>query len=489
MSADYKVNWRRFWLMPRESDILVSILSTSKNSRKQFRLAPVLAVFRKALRSPVFWAIALRVGVFSYLSPIEFRGDAADYENIAVNLANGHGLSRCPVSPYPLTAQRPPLYPFLLSGLYFLGAGNLWASFFLNLAFDLFSLGLARHFAALAGFSSAIARTFAWFVALCPLLIAYAPYPTTENLSAMLFLIASIFLFRLGVACRQDQRSAPRASGRASFLAVSGGLVWGLLALCRSYFLLFPGFLLLIRPSPKWRRRWLALLVASSFIVPATWVARNQAVFGHPTFSQGAGIGWQAYQGLCFTNFDWWNMENVRSVYAHPILSRMLASSCAPDDFLGALDRQVREEVVQKCVVDQPFQAALNVAVKGAMLFINWGQFMPYTEIPAALRWTVNVFLLFYWWSVGWVFWRNRDRGSARGRGDPAVYRFGIAGLVYVTAITIPFAVDARYLLGPFMMTWLAAVGMAGSMGAVTLEGLRACWPFRRPSRRGSRTP
>jgi hypothetical protein len=224
-----------------------------------------------------------------------------------------------------------------------------------------------------------------------------------------------------------------------------------------------------IRPSREWRRAWLALAFAASFVPVGAWVARNAATFGHASFSQASTVGWQSYQGLCFTNFDWWDRDDVAFYVNHPVLSRMLQSSCMKDDELGALDAQVKKEMLDRCLLGAPAQAAVNVAAKGTMLFINWGQFLPYTEIPAELRWAVNACLALYWWCVAWALGR-RFRSLAA---ESAPARYAVLGLGYVVLVTLPFAVDARYLLGPFTITWCVAVALAGSPWALLREG----WP------------
>jgi hypothetical protein len=428
-------------------------------------------------RSPYFWLVVVRLAVFLAVSPIRFKGDAADYEVIAANLSLGNGFSRCPMEPFPPTAQRPPLFSFLLSGLYALGADHLWASFVLNLGFDAVSLALGRRWAQEAGFNPAYSRIFTWILVFCPILIAYCPYPTTENLSILLFLGALLLTFRIG-------RKGTRAGRTGELVSVAGaGLFWGLLSLCRSYFLLFPAVLVGFRLAPRMKRQTLAVLAALSLAAPSVWVARNYAVFGKLAFSQGAAVGWQSYQGLCYTNFDWWDQQDVDSVYAHPLLSQMVQASCATDERMGELDREVRDEVLRECVAERPFDAAFNTAVKGVMLFINWGQLLPYTRVPVAIRWPVNAFMLYLWWCIAVTGLRRRRAKSAI---DPAAPRLALIGIAYVVAVTLPFAVDARYLLAPALVALLVSLEAAGGFRGLMRSGLPWAWS---PSRRGSRTP
>jgi hypothetical protein len=105
---------------------------------------------------------------------------------------------------------------------------------------------------------------------------------------------------------------------------------------------------------------------------------------------------------------------------------------------------------------------------------------LPYSEIPIWIRWPVNAFLAYYWWCAGLVLFRKR-----KGKGDGTALWYAGSGIVYVLGVTLPFSVDARYLLGPFLLMLLVALEAAGSPGALILAGLP--WPSR-PSRRGSRT-
>lgn len=377
---------------------------------------------------------------------------------------------------------RPPSVPsfsLLLAGFYVLGASGYWGSFALNLLCDLISVRLARLWAGEAGMLGAGSRASSWVIAFCPFLLAYGPYPTTENLSIMLFLAASFLTFRLG-------KRVAKKGKESKWPALLGGVFWGLLALCRSYFLLFPSMLFVLPSSPRWRRRSVALLMLFGLIAPSVWVARNYVAFGKPAFSQNATVGWQSYQGICIANFDWWNQEDVQKFLTHPILSRMMSSYCSTDEDIASLDRLVRDEVIEQCVLEHPAQAAFNVADKGLMLFINWGQVLPYTRIPAKIRLPVNWLMVFYWWCVlaVWVRKYFEDK-RRRTKVDPVAFRYGLEGIVYVVAVTLPFSVDARYLLGPFLIMLMATLEAAGG----PLGAIRAGLPsFSRSSRRVFRT-
>jgi hypothetical protein len=223
-------------------------------------------------------------------------------------------------------------------------------------------------------------------------------------------------------------------------------------------------------------------MVVFSLVAPSLWVARNYRAFGRPIFSQSVTTGWQAYQGLCFTNFDWWNADDVTRVFQHPVLSQMIRNYCTTDEEMGGLDAEVRSEVIHECVLGRPLDAAFNVAAKGIMLFINWGQVLPYTEVPVWIRWPINAFLAFYWWCVAVVVIRQRKKQGFAREGA----RFAGLGLIYVALVTIPFAVDARYLLGPFLIMLALALESAQGFKGLMLAGLLSNG---RVSRRGSRTP
>lgn len=392
---------------------------------------------KAALASPYLWAVLARVAIVVFV-PRSMQGDAIDYHLIANNLSSGRGFSRCWAEPFYLTSQRPPLYPIALALVYLVGVSQAWAAILLNGFCDLLSMWLARVLADDLRLKSA--RFAPWIVGFCPLLITYGAYPTTENLSILLFLVALVLTFRR--------------------MPVSAGISWGLVSLCRSYYLLLPLLFLAFRPSPWWTRRALALMAALSFVAPVAWMTRNHYAVGKFGFTQGGMVGWQTYQGLLFPAFDWWRPEQVDELFSVPEVVDMARAQCVPDDAIFELDQRVLA-LVKEGVAERPLETARNVLIKGVNLFVNWGLIMPYNRVPFLVTHLINGLLFAFWFVVGALALRWHRSGRRGPEGMRDLLKFSAVAIGYVFAVTLPFAVDARYLLGPFLTIFLVALDIA----------------------------
>ncbi|MGZ3687664.1 MAG: hypothetical protein ACXWP5_06500 [Bdellovibrionota bacterium] len=390
----------------------------------------------KILTSPYFWAFALRFAIL-FFPPSEVRGDALDFQKIALNIAHGHGFSRCDHDPFPLTAERPPLYPMILSLFFASGLSLYLAPAVLNGILDFFSMRMVRGWASTAGFRKP--QVGEWLIALCIPLLSYGRYATTENMSVFLFMGAVLAIFR-----------------RRWLLA---GISFGLLSLCRSYMILFPPFLLIARNMFKMSLRNWAAMVLLSFLPAGVWMARNEVQLGVPEFSQGANFAWQSFQGLCRKDFDWWTTNDVYFMFQHPIFGQMFNSHCMQESELLALDRAARPMVWQ-CIKDQPMFVAQNVVKKGAQLYVGWGQFLPYTYVPQPYREVINVLIALLWISCLIFLARRWGKGDPKFRAATAIF---IMASFYVGVVTIPFAIDARYVLAPMLGVLICASEASGS--------------------------
>ena len=386
-------------------------------------MAVAKASSKGILRSPYFWAIAIRM-LMMVVVPRQLQGDAGDYEQLATNIANGHGFSRCFSEPFVPTAQRPPLYPLILALVYKTGINHSYGAILLNLLFDLITMWIAKQWGESLRFKWS--KFIPWVIGLCPLLITYGMYPSSENISITLFFVALFLTSRMW--------------------PVAAGLMWGILSLGRSYFLLFPVFLWFFSPSKRWKMKDLTVMALLSFLAPGLWMIRNVQSVDRFAFSQTATVGWQSYQGLCYPNFDWWNPQDLSSILNDPIVSQMTRTHCSSQDEIEAIDQQIKQLTYQ-CVTAHPVNAARNVLIKGIQLFTNWGLVLPYNRVPFVVQNIINAVLLFYWWCVIRVLAMRR-----KGNEDlEASIRFSLVCIGYIALVTLPFAVDARYLLGPFL--------------------------------------
>lgn len=384
----------------------------------------LLGIFR--VGNPYLWAIALRVTLLCLMRPHP-QGDAGDFFLLAHNLATGHGFTRCWTSPFPPTAQRPPLYPLILSVFYFLGANELYSPAILNLVIDLITMRVVRKFGERVGFRHPGALP--WIIALCPLLITMGNYPLTENISVLMFFLATSFLF----------------AGAAR----SSGFFFGLLSLCRSYYLIFPWLLALFRPIRNLSRKAIVLLIAFSLAAPACWVARNLITLGHPVFSQTGTAAFQSYQGLCFRDFDWWRAEDVRAMQQSGPFGQIMLAQCLSDDQILALNQE-GWGLVKDCIQNDLAGTVVNVLVKGWELFVAWGQIFPYDFVPYLDRTLINGVIFLLWVRMIWVWFARR---KALGAVAP-VFRYTLLNIGYLMLVTLPFAIDARYLLAPELLAF-----------------------------------
>ncbi len=382
------------------------------------------------LNNPYLWAILLRLGLIALMQPHP-RGDAADFQTIAHNLAAGHGFSRCWASPFPPTSQRPPLFPFILSILYAFEISDVYGPAILNLVFDLFSMKTSEKLARAMGLTRP--GIFPWIIALCPMLITMGNYPLTESLSVLLFFLASLYFFE----------------GRI----YRSGFAFGLLALCRSYYILFPALLAVFRPIKRFSRRALVIAALLSLAAPSVWIGRNLITLKRPVFSQTGTAGAQAYLGLCQRGFDWWDSNDVQHVMTTSPFRELISSQCMTDEQVLSLNTEAWTRV-SSCVQEKPFDTTINIAVKTWSLFFEWGQIFPYDYVPKGPRTIIDLVMMLIWARMVWIwigYFKKNEITDA--------YRYVFMNIAYVFAVTLPFGIDARYLLAPGLLAFGLTLG------------------------------
>lgn len=238
--------------------------------------------------------LLLRIGIIGV--QFDRLGEDRDaYLGIARQLAHGNGFAD-PGTGRP-TAYRPPVYPLILAGVQWTGAGR---------------MGIAAvHI--LAGTATVVltwiaARRLlpplgaAWFaailVAVDPLLLQYTSFPMTETVFT--FLIIAMLAVRLPGPPASEENQSPsevanslRKRNRVDrFRAVAAGGIFGLAALCRPSVLAWGPLLTIwwlwktvwqehftIRRT--WREiPWLTIVAAAVILAP--WLIRNTLVFHKP---------------------------------------------------------------------------------------------------------------------------------------------------------------------------------------------------------------
>lgn len=215
------------------------------------------------------WSGLLATG-FSYHA----TDDAQEYDQIAQNLAAGHGFSLSTAPPFLPTMYREPFYPFFLSGIYRL-AGHRYgavqiAQIGLFVLTVLLVYQIGRH-----AFGETTGMLAALMTAVMPTLANFPSYLLSETLFTCV-LVALVWVL---------QRLGPHAPLRWYGLA---GVLGGLGVLCKAVTAVWLGAIILawmlMSRRPKTPRRLLALRCAafllSTSIVVVPWMLRNRACFG-----------------------------------------------------------------------------------------------------------------------------------------------------------------------------------------------------------------
>jgi 4-amino-4-deoxy-L-arabinose transferase-like glycosyltransferase len=225
------------------------------------------------------FAFVLRLGYVLHLHGVEPK-DPEDYDSYAWNLAQGNGYT----NGESLT-RRPPLFPFLLAGVYTVAGHSPRAARLLQITLGtalcavVYLIG-TRLYGVFAGRLAAIAA------AVYPYFIYYSGYLMTETLAALVF----GWLAYLWLGWDRDTRPT-------RFFSV--GLVAGLAILARPVFLLIPGLVplwalaaRLSLPRAATATIWFA---AGAAAVVAPWTMRNYVATGHfiPVQTDGSRMLYQ----------------------------------------------------------------------------------------------------------------------------------------------------------------------------------------------------
>ena len=199
---------------------------------------------------------------------------------IAASLAEGHGFSNPFQSPTGPTAWEPPLYPFLIAGVFKVTGVYTAASSIILLTINSFFSALTAapvYYLARRSFGERVASWSAWTWTLCPYAMYWAVKWIWET-SIAAFLLALLLV----ITCRLAE------GARLREWAVWGAL-WGIAAL------LNPSLLAVLPFAGLWalfqrmhtRGPFLAPTIVSALIfiaVVAPWLWRNYQVFHQPVF-------------------------------------------------------------------------------------------------------------------------------------------------------------------------------------------------------------
>jgi len=201
---------------------------------------------------------------------------------LARSIASGQGFSSPTDAATGPSAWAPPLYPYLLAGVFKLfgiySGLSAWVILTFNSGFSaLTCLTLNRigeHV-----YSAGVGRAAAWTWALFPYAIYWPTRVVWEtSLTAFLLSLGLLVTLRLG---------EPTPDGGGAREWIFYGLLWGVIAVTNTAATsMMPFCMLWLLDRRSWRSRFsgAALCVLAAFLVMAPWLVRNYAVFGKFVF-------------------------------------------------------------------------------------------------------------------------------------------------------------------------------------------------------------
>jgi hypothetical protein len=394
---------------------------------KKYRLHAVL----------IFTLIASRL-IYSYFIPVDVRGDAGSYLSAAMNLAEKGYLGTGNGPDF----SRPPLYSILLAGFTKLGFPfGYWTFVILNCLFDaismLFLIAIARRVV------PASLHLGLFIAAITPMWFVHVNSPITEPISILMFLG---FLERW----TREKRGARDE--------IIGGLYLGGLTLCRAMFLWFPVAIVLFelvhRKAPKGAKleglRRIGSFVAAGLALPLLWGLRNFFVTGIFAMTQDSFTAiMMAWYGAKLPLLDWRMEEHVKWINEHK-WSQVLYGRVGSEE-LQRVSELMKIEL-REFIRDEPLTYIANLFPKALRLWVNgWWNPFNYGYSPrymgSTFIWSFAVPVL----SLGLIgLFRHWDPSKLRPEGGSAIsqwraVRMQLAVVLYITALTLPFTVDARY--------------------------------------------
>ncbi len=390
----------------------------------------------------VLLALALRFAFAGWIR-VPLQGDAGNYVALAQKFVE-KGF-------WGPDSSRPPLYPLCLaifSRLTRLPVTSQWAHSFLNGIFDTLSILLLFRIA-----KRLIPEAAIWgiaFVAVSPLWFGHFSSAVTEPISVTLFLA---FFDRWTREKRDD------------FDVVWSGLFMGLLSLTRGVFIAFPfGLLvweLLFRKAPKGAKASLktaAIFLLAALALPAGWGFRNLESSGKFTMTQDDStaviMAWSAIQ---LPTLDWRVPEDSAFMINHP-WSDVILSRANPQR-TEEVHKLMRADVIA-FIKDRPLTFVLNFFKKLLRLWAT-GWWSPYSYIysPMSQAWFyvgICCAPVLVFGALGvFLQWRRSPKAKSARDAAPVgrwrALRLQLYTVLFISAIALPFTVDARYSLPAYV--------------------------------------
>ncbi len=233
----------------------------------------------RTLKVPAFiclLALAFRLLYLLFTGHDPLNSDAAQYDLIARNLASGHGFS----AQYPQfatheTAFRPPLYPMLLAGAYWVFGASAGLARGINVALGVGVVAMT-FYVVQRGISRRAAIWAALTVAVLPNLIANDTFALDEPLALLLI------LFMVDCLLHRSWIWAGAAVGALTLTRPSAQF----LVLIIAVWVVF---------TVGWKKMLLFVVTAGLVVTP--WVVRNWVQIDTPSITTSNGFNWAAIYG------------------------------------------------------------------------------------------------------------------------------------------------------------------------------------------------
>jgi 4-amino-4-deoxy-L-arabinose transferase-like glycosyltransferase len=213
---------------------------------------------------------------------------------IARSIALGQGFSSPTDLPTGPSAWAPPLYPYILAGVFKLfgvySQLSAWVVFTFNSIFSALTC-LTLYRIAEKIYGVAVARATAWAWALFPYAV-YWPVRVVWEMSLSAFLLSWALWLTLNMADGMENEIATElgsenATSRSRHW-IGFGILWGVIALTNTALLSLLPFCLLYllwrSPRPVQQLASVGLFILASALVVTPWLVRNYAVFGKFVF-------------------------------------------------------------------------------------------------------------------------------------------------------------------------------------------------------------
>jgi 4-amino-4-deoxy-L-arabinose transferase-like glycosyltransferase len=408
-------------------------------------------------------ALAIRLLYnFILLSPTVRNWDAADYDILALRLAQGHGLSYVDGVP---AASRPPLFPMLVAFFYLLFGRSLIVTAIMQAVIGALAAPLAAVYTRQVTQKPGAGLLAGIIFSIYPAYIDVGSTLLSEPLTIVLILATGVLL--------------EHGKGKRLWVAAVAGLFLGLVVLSR------PNLVLLLVLFPLrylvwgegWRKALASLLVAGAalVLVITPWTIRNYQAFQQPVFvsTQGGQTFWRyghhldAIDDSPSSPFPRAETSSVKGWIASPGPAELYLPIFRQGNLFYARgygwDFYHRFDGLNDAQADSLFfklglefcaqhpGLALLVSAKNGLRFFTPIVEQNVTRLPEDpydVAWGVLLPL----WVLSWGWW-------LRGRRREFLWAWGTTGVVYLTCVI--FMVIARYRLpGEVMMIPMVAAGI-----------------------------